>query len=151
MLASVKAKFKARNIARKILGPLGLWLSLMLFLGAPIASEAGRVWPWWTVWLALFSGPSTIWAVLVPKACPTKNCSGDLHPSGAKSEWSGAEIKKCSKVGKKNTQVWESGEQRILTIIRLSCSHLWHRGTKIFATPTTIRLYLLVLQQPPQP
>jgi len=41
-----KARFKAGNVARKILGPVGLWLSMMLLLGSPIAGEAGRNLPW---------------------------------------------------------------------------------------------------------
>jgi len=94
-----KARFKARNVARKILGPVGLWLSLMLLLGPPIAEEAGRNLPWWTVWLGLFGGASTMWAILTPKECSAKDRSGDLYATGAKSEWTGAEIKRCSKCG----------------------------------------------------
>ena len=94
-----KARFKARNVARKILGPVGLWLSIMLLLGSPIAGEAGRNLPWWTVWLGIFGGASTMWAVLTLKECPAKGCSGDLCPTGEKSEWTGAEIKRCSKCG----------------------------------------------------
>jgi len=94
-----KARFKARNVARRILGPVGLWLSMMLLLGSPIAGEEGRILPWWTVWPGIFGGASTLWAILTPKACPAKGCSGDLYPTGAKSEWTGAEIKRCSKCG----------------------------------------------------
>src|SRR6185503_17728760 len=107
----IKARFKGRNVARRILGPVGLWLSMMLFLGSPIAGEAGRVLPWWTVWLALFGGASIMWAILAPKACPIKYCSGDLYPRGAKSEWTRAEIKKCSKCGQEEYTGLESGEK----------------------------------------